>query len=157
MSRKDPPYHLPDADHVLRYAGQNRLQRNDSDDVIGLLPEAFRLGDGHDSLSVTWVEYFEGDCPERIIKAVQAFRRSMSTGRNSAFGMANVGVVKRLCHDHIGSAVRILHEPEKDNPAHAAIHRYPRGDEVLMELLASEAICQIIMNKHVPESIAEPD
>jgi hypothetical protein len=149
MPHKELP---PPGDHVLRYAGANRLHRDDGDRLVGLLADAFRLREGEPYLSVTWVEYFQGDAQRQIEQAVQAFRRSMKVGTNSAFGMAEVSTVSRICHEHTGSRVRILHEPEANNPAHAGVHHSPRDHQELMECLANEAVCQVIANRDVPEA-----
>jgi hypothetical protein len=51
--------------------------------------------------------------------------------------------------------VRIVHEPEDDNKAHAAVRRIPRDDELLLEQLASEAWAEVVLNSAIEEG-AEP-
>ena len=150
-----PSKKLPADNHILRFASATRLQFDDEGNVIALLPQAFRLRENEQNLSVTWIEYYSGSRQGQIEQAVQAFRRSMNNPprSSSAFGMAEVGVVEQTCLRHKRPAnVRILHNPMDSNPAHAAIHRYPPNDEELMELLASEAFCEIVLNKSVPQA-----
>ena len=62
---------LPDADHVMRYVSKNRLRRDGSDNVIGVLPQAFEMRATEDALSVSWIDYFTGDKAAKIKQAVQ--------------------------------------------------------------------------------------
>jgi hypothetical protein len=146
---------LPLDDHVLRYAGSNRLHRDENGNVIALAPIAFELRDIDEGLlSVTWVEYFnrmEG-CPTD--NAVKAYRKSMEKplGKKSAFGKAKVDAIIKAGQAHeVSTTLRVLHEPTDLNPGHAAIHRYRVDDFELMELLATAAFTEIVLNRDVPE------
>jgi hypothetical protein len=67
---------IPPDNHVVRYASWNKLRRDENDEVIGVLGEAFRMRDSDKSLSTTWLEYFGGSRNEQIVAAVRAIRAS---------------------------------------------------------------------------------
>lgn len=142
---------IPEQDHILRYAGSNRLQRDDQGRVIALAPQAFGLREGEDNLSVTWMEYFSHCCTPRGHGAVRAFRKSMTKplGRNSAFGIANVG---RLLSEtkRQKRRLRVLQEPTPENAGHAIVGGYTNEDSNLLELLASSVFTELLHNKDVP-------
>ncbi|MGH8489443.1 MAG: hypothetical protein ACREXS_11435, partial [Gammaproteobacteria bacterium] len=73
MARKKK---LPPQDHVMRYVSWNKLRKNEKDEVIGILGEAFKMRDSDKSLSTTWLEYFLGSREEQITAAVRAVRAS---------------------------------------------------------------------------------
>jgi hypothetical protein len=52
---------LPDEDHVMRYVSWARLRRDEDDNILGFLGAAFQLRPDEESLSVNWLEYFDGD------------------------------------------------------------------------------------------------
>jgi len=52
---------LPDEDHVMRFVPWGRLRKDEDDNVLGFLGDAFKLKPNEDHLSVNWLEYFGGD------------------------------------------------------------------------------------------------
>ena len=48
---------LPNDNHVARLIRFQSLVRED-DKVVGIFPHAFKMREGEDYLSVSWVEYF---------------------------------------------------------------------------------------------------
>lgn len=148
-----PTTELPNDDHVLRWAPYGKLHRDgETDEVKGLLHTAMVLRDGEDFLSVTWVEYFGRGAADNVDHAIRAFRSGMDKkpGARSAFGKARVGVVKDLCQE-CRNPVRVLHEPRELNQGHAGIHKYPRDNQDLFEMLAADAFGEIILNAEIPD------
>ncbi len=144
---------IPDEHHILRLVSWARLRKDpDNDDrVIGLLPDAFRMRAGEDSLSVTWIEFFESKTfLNQIADAANAIRESMTVRTKSAFAHGNVGEIKQCCKTVGGNKIRIVHEPETDNPAHAAIRRMPTDNEDLLIEFATECWSQFTLNKDIP-------
>ena len=136
---------LPDEDHVMRYVSWNRLRRNEDGNVIGILAQAFELRLGEQSLSVNWLEYFDGDRENKIRESVRTFRNTRDVGKKSAFGIANVEKIKRTCSAN-GAQVRVVYDPEDNNKAHSAVRRFPRDDLSLLEALAAEAFSELVHN-----------
>jgi hypothetical protein len=139
---------LPDEDHVMRYVPWGKLRRDGDDNVLGFLGEAFKLRPNENSLSVNWLEKFDGDREERILASVRMFRRTITVGTKSAFGVGNVIKIKEVCRAR-GVTVRIVHEPKDDNPSHSGIRRLPRDDAILLDALAADAFAELIHNTAV--------
>ena len=139
---------LPDADHVMRYVPWTKLRRDENDNVIGFLGEAFKLRDEEQSLSLNWLGYFSGHRNEQVRQSVEMFRRIRSVGAKSAYGIANVAQIKAVC-DSAGARVRVVYEPEDENPAHSGIRRLPRDDMGLLDALATQAFAELLHNSKV--------
>lgn len=140
---------LPDDHHVMRFVPWARLLKDEDDNVLGFLPEAFQLREGEDALSVNWLEHFAGSHQDRICYSVRAFRASVQVGKKSAFGVANVKKVKDICRAHEAS-VRIVFAPSRNNPAHSLIKHLPRDDLELFDELAENAFTELVLNSSVP-------
>ena len=136
---------LPDDDHVMRYVPWGKLRRDEDDNIVGFLGEAFKLRPDEDALSVNWLEYFEGDREARIQASVRTFRSTHRVGTKSAFGVGNVAKIKEVCRAR-SARVRIVYEPREDNQSHSAIRRLPRDDAILLDALAADAFAELIYN-----------
>lgn len=153
---------LPDEDHVMRYVPWARLRRDENENVVGILPQAFQLRDGEKYLSVNWVEYHPGDWQAQLRASVWAIRRSFERGigRKSGFGIGQIAQIKSTSIAH-GARVRIVHEPEEGNPAHSAIRRLPRDDLNLLAALADEVFVDFVRNADMaaetPEAGTRPE
>jgi hypothetical protein len=140
---------LPDEDHVMRYVPWGRLRKDQDDNVLGFLGDAFKLRPTEDHLSVNWLEYFDGDRNAKIRASVRVFRKTMDVGGKSAFGIGNVAKIKSVCRAY-SATVRIVYEPRDDNGSHSGIRRLPRDDFTLLEALAADAFVELIHNGAVP-------
>jgi hypothetical protein len=140
---------LPDEHHVMRYVSWARLRRDEDDNVLGFLGEAFKLKEKEEYLSVNWLEYFDGERKDKIHLSVKAFRETISVGAKSAFGIGNVAKIKEICRMN-GVSVRIVYEPMKDNPSHSGIRRLPRDELSLFEALAADAFADLVQNAAIP-------
>jgi hypothetical protein len=149
---------LPDDDHILRYVPWGRLLKDEDDNVLGFLPQAFQRREGEDYLSVNWVEFHDGDRDTQIRLSVWAIRESFDNplGGKSAFALGIVNKVKEIS-ERAGSRVRIVHEPEPKNPAHSGIRRIPRDDLTLLEALAADAFAERVNNTDVAAKPVEPE
>lgn len=141
---------MPDEDHVMRNVPWSRLRRDEDDNVLGFLPEAFQLRPDEEWLSVNWMEFFT-DPVTRVRDAVWAMRKSRDIGAKSAFAIGNVGKIKHTCLAH-GAKIRIVYEPEENNPAHSGIRRLPRDDLILLEALANDAFADMVKNADIPKA-----
>lgn len=142
---------LPDEHHVMRYVPWSRLRKDEDENIIGFLPQAFELRPEDESLSVNWLEYFNGDRETRIQASVKVFRNTRTVGKKSAFGIGNIKKIKEVCSAN-GARVRIVYEPdEPDNLAHSAIRYLPRGDLSILEALAADAFLELVRAADVKE------
>jgi hypothetical protein len=140
---------IPDEDHVMRNVSWGRLRRDENDNVLGCLPQAFESRPDEEYLSVNWIEYEGGDWETRIRISVWAIRRNRNVGPKSAFAIGEAGNIKATCLTG-GTKVRITHEPLEDNPGHAGIRRLPKDDLFLLSLLADDAFSDLIANADIP-------
>lgn len=139
---------LPDEHHVVRYVPWGKLRRDGDDNVLGFLPQAFQLRPEEEYLSVSWLEFYP-DLASNVRDAIWVMRKVMTVGAKSAFAIGNVGTIKETCLAR-EVRVRIVHEPEDDDPAHSAIRRLPREDLTLLAALAEEAFPKMVRNSDIP-------
>jgi hypothetical protein len=146
------PTPIPDKDYVVRYVPWARLRKTEDDVAIGVLGSAFRLRDNEEYLSATWLEYFKCSTREANVEsAVKTFRASMDVKRKSGFAVGNVGKIKDACFScPKPHKIRIVHEPEEDNKAHAALRGWPRDNEDLLDLMAEEVWSELFLNADLP-------
>lgn len=142
---------LLDEHHVIRHVPDKKLIKDNNDkNIIGFFPEAFapRPSD-RNALSVNWFEYFEGDYESNLCQSVQLFRKTREISKNSkcAFGIGNVGVIKRIAQDN-GSPVRVVFDGHATNPAHTLIRDLAPEDVSLLELLSTDAF-ELIRNQDI--------
>lgn len=140
---------LPDEHHVIRHVPWTKLRKDEDENVIGFLPQAFELRPDETYLSVNWLEYFDGDQQQRIQEAVRAYRKNAHVRKKAVFGVANVGKVKEICHSTGATAVRIVYAPTIDHPSHAAITNTPRDDLALLDAMALDAFVEAVRNANV--------
>ena len=151
-----PPTKLPPEHHIVRNASWTKLRKDENDNVIGVLGEAFKMRKVDAYLSTTWLEYFPGARADQISAAVRAMRASnLTIPTKSGFAIGNIGKIAAAAEASVKAyKLRILHEPAPDNKAHAAVRRFPPDDMELFELLASEAWSQVVLNSAIPEGQA---
>jgi hypothetical protein len=151
---------LPPEHHIVRNASWAKLRKDENDNVIAVLGEAFRMRKIDTYLSTTWLEYFPGSRADQITAAVRAMRASnLTIPTKSGFAIGNVGnIAATAAASEKAYKLRILHEPAQDNKAHAAVRRFPPDDTELFELLAIDAWSEVVLNSTIPEGeIPAPD
>jgi hypothetical protein len=151
-----PNHYLPEADHVVRLVKPSLLMRDeDTNAVIGCFPQAFELREASEhreaerDLSVSWLEFFAGSKTERLQQVRN--HAEMTLRPNHGFACLNVGEIHQTCKS-VSVKVRIIHEPTRGNPAHAAIHRYPRDHDELFAILANIASQDLTLARDIPPS-----
>ena len=141
---------LPDEDHVIRYVPWARLRRDEDENVLGFLPQAFQLRPEEDYLSVNWLQYYDGDRETQIRLSVWAIRNSFEKplGAKSAFAIADVDAIKKTS-EAFGNRVRVTHEPQSNNAGHSGIRQLQRDDLNLLEALAADAFAERVSNAEI--------
>lgn len=140
---------LPNDAHIIRYISYTRLRFDENQCPVGVIGEAFRRKPEEDGLSVTWIEAFSENGDHQRWAAVSAMRATIKVGTKSAFAWAVTGIVRDICIQR-NSKIRIIHAPEDGNPGHTEIRQIPRDDDVLLDMLASEAFIDWAMNADIP-------
>lgn len=142
---------LPDEDNVMRYIKKRLLQRDESGEVIGVLPQAFELRENESKLSVNWLEFYKNDSfSENINDTVNGFRKTLSVSKNDGFAYGECKNIIETCHNNNSIKAKIVHSPSKNNKSHSSIIRIKKDDSLLMEALASDAFDNLILNKDIP-------
>lgn len=144
--RKNHP--LPSTDHVARHVPWKKLRRDDDDNVLGLLPEAFELRPEEPGLSVNWLEYYSGSRSDQLQAIAQDVRAKRTIGPQSAFGIGNVGELKSQCKG-LGVPVNVVYWPTDGNLSHSRM-QYINNDLELLALIADEVFTDFVQNKDIP-------
>lgn len=144
-------------DHVSRHVPYKKLLRDDEDNPVGILPQAFEMREekNEKNLSVNWLEYFGGSHADNIVNVIIGFRlsRDNKVGPNSAFGIGNVGTLEDVCAKHLYTKVRVLYNGKKslsNNKSHASIVRLPINNLSVMQSLATYVFTKLVPNKKIP-------
>lgn len=145
---------LPVDDHVVRYVRKRLLRRDDTDNVIGVLPQAFQLRENEAYISVTWVQHFSANYETGFCQAVAAVGRQLRVKKSDGFTAGEVGRIANAC-DGMDVSVRLLHEPEPPaNTGHSAIRGLPRNNLDLLALLADDVFVDTRLAGAIPPPIS---
>jgi hypothetical protein len=140
----------PTAAHkLLRHVPWTKLRKDAEDNILGVLATAFRLRDGETYLSATWVEHFGDLSPANVHAAVHAIRAARSVGAKSGFSAGIVGDIVNACAT-VQSAIRIVCEPDGINTGHTAVRRWPKDNQDLFEVMATDKWAELFLNSSIP-------
>lgn len=135
----------------MRYVAPARLRKDENDNVIGILGEAFKQRKNEDGLSATWIEYFTGQEHEQIKSAICKLRSCMVVRPESGFAMGKVEHILSACNTKNNpKRTRIIYMPTACNEAHVEAKSIPYDDIELLETLAAEAWSELILNANIP-------
>jgi hypothetical protein len=128
---------LPNADHILRYAGGSTI---DDGTVTGTAFLWSKAGPDDAGLSVNWMEKFEGTTEERVQRVRDLAR--LTYGATAKLAQLNVARVKtHVAAEAPDTILDIIEDPlpAKDaypeDPSHAAIANLPDEDTPAAELI----------------------
>ena len=137
---------LKDTHRIVRQVSHTKQIKNDRE-AIGVLYSAFALGTGHDSLSVAWCEFFEGDLDFQRAQAIRQLRKARPDKKSTAYWTSSISEIRAALSPH---KIRALHEPDGLFECHAALRRWPQ-ELVLLQKLATEAIARIDMSEDISD------
>lgn len=147
---------IADNDEIVRVVANGNLDRDEEENVLGIMPEAFSLK-GHDYLSVQWLNYFKDtDRAKRITALVIAARAAGKHGaglkirKSYAFAIIRVLKLKGATYSR-GHKVRVLQEPIEHCPQHAGVHNFPAHDDDLLQLLAQSDWSEYVLDRDIPD------
>lgn len=141
---------LPDGDHIMRHVPWSKLRKDENDNVLGFLPQAFQLRPQENSLSVNWLEFFDGNHAAKTKKTIQELRKAKHIGQKSAFGIGSVGNIQKICKQN-GGEIKIVYAPTIGIPSHTEIRSLPRDDLVVLDALATQAFLECVYNADIEE------
>jgi hypothetical protein len=97
-------------------------------------------------LSVNWLEELHRlDREDEIRELQHLYARKFKVSAAARIAVLNVGIVRGKVENESTDRRRlpITHEPEDDDPSHAAIYEIPHDDELVAELIA-----QVVSESH---------
>ncbi|KXB09252.1 hypothetical protein AKJ60_00595 [candidate division MSBL1 archaeon SCGC-AAA385M11] len=98
---------------------------------------AFHLRKGEPYLSVEWLEYpGQPGRPAEIRAVIEILSQKLRLGSSARLAVLGVGAVYDHVRKETGYSIRVLHEPEPDDPAHSGIHDTAAGEMMIAELIA---------------------
>jgi hypothetical protein len=131
---------IPDSDHVARYCKASTVEDGE------LLATAFMLREADEYLSVNWLEELKSsDRVSQVRDLQELYARKLRVGAKARIAILNVGIVRTKVEGDSGDRrlLRVLHEPEPDDPSHSGIYDIPHDDETVAEL-----ILQVVLENH---------
>ena len=137
---------LPVTDHVIRHVPVRNLIYNELGEVIDIYPQAFELRPREDHLSVNWIQYFDSDFNNGLIKTIHSVRNTRKIGSQAFFAVASIQALKNV---FISNSLkpRIAYWPiKKINPSHSGIFHINNELEFLQNLQ------ELAFTKHIPNS-----
>jgi hypothetical protein len=143
--------YLPEDSHMARHVPSQLVSRDpNTDAVIGCFPQAFELRADEEYLSTSWLEFYRGSSLQCTAAVAAAMSKTRKIGARHGLAIGNVGAVKAAC-DEFGTKIRVIHEPNEDNPCYTAVRRFRSDDISLLALLADEAWAKTIEVKQIKD------
>ena len=132
---------IPDSDHVARYCKAASTVEHGE-----ISATAFMLRKTDEYLSVNCLEELRrSDRASQIRDLQELYATKLRVKAAARIAILNVGTVRaKVERDSPDRRVlRVLHDPEPDDPSHSGIYDIPYDDEIVAELIA-----QVVLEKH---------
>ena len=124
---------IPDQDHIARYCRPTQAPGG----VIQA--SAFFLREDEESLSVNWLEFFS--CPNRESEIAKLrniyFAKLKRIAAGARIAVLKVGVIRQkvLMESQDRRNLKVLHNPEVNDPSHSEIYNLKPDYELIAELI----------------------
>ncbi|MCK4618544.1 MAG: hypothetical protein KAT52_01225 [Desulfobacterales bacterium] len=125
---------VPNQDHISRYCSAIHCKENGQ--VTGT---AFRPRQADEYLSVNWLEFFHlADQQDEIQEVRKVLSSKLTLGAKAKIAVLNVGEIINYVHTQSPDArnLKVLYEPEEDDPSHSGIHGFRYDDHLIADLIA---------------------
>ena len=130
---------IPVSDHVARYCKASTVEHGE------ISATAFMLRETDEYLSVNWLEELRrSDRASQIRDLQQLYARKLQVGAAARIAILNVGTLRtKVERDSPDRRVlRVLHEPQPDDPSHSGIYEIRHDDELVAELIAHQVVLE---------------
>lgn len=124
---------IPDKDHIARFCKASAVENGE------IQASAFMVRTGEESLSVNWLEFL--DCASRkeeliTLRRIFAEKKITLTAR-AKMAVLNVGDVceRILAESPDRRLIKVIHDPELEDPSHSGIYNLKQDDELIAELI----------------------
>ena len=127
---------VPDQDHISRYCSATKC--TETGEVTGA---AFMLRVDEDFLSVNWMEFLNlADQQAEIEEVRRVLGSKLILGLQARIAVLNVGETVRYVKENSldNKQLKVLHEPEEDDPSHSGIHGYGHENSLIADLIAEK-------------------
>ena len=124
---------IPDQDHVARYCRPWQCPKGQIEAT------AFFLREDEETLSVNWMEYL--NCPNRESEIAQLRNiyslKFTRVAAGAKIAVLNVGDIhkKVFLESQDRRDLKVLHDPEVNDPSHSVIHNLKPDYELIAELI----------------------
>ena len=128
---------IPDQHHVARFCDNKHI------DGGFIQATAFMLRSGEESLSVNWLEFLNCSCRESEIDELRnTYSRKLKLGVKAKIAVLTVGEVhkKVLTESPDRRNLKVLHNPEVNDPSHSGIYNLRHDDEIIIAELILETV-----------------
>jgi len=128
---------IPDQHHVARFCDNKHI------DGGFIQATAFMLRSGEESLSVNWLEFLNCSCRESEIDELRkTYSRKLKLGMKAKIAVLTVGEVreKMLRESTDRRNLKVLHDPETNDPSHSGIYNLRHDDEIIIAELILETV-----------------
>jgi hypothetical protein len=129
---------IPDQHHIARLCRPKYI----SDEQIQA--GAFMVRVGEESLSVNWLEFLKCSCRKREIAELQNIysKKFNKVEARAKIAVLNVGEVREkvLTESPDRRNLKVLHEPELNDPSHSGIYNLKHDDEIIIAELILETV-----------------
>lgn len=135
---------LEDHEHFVRFCSRQKQIRDADDRLMGVTWAAFALRPEIDEtyLSGGLLEFIAGDRDEQVRSVLDVTRKSnLVVTSKHAMALCNVASLQG-CAATRSRKLRIIHEPNKSNPAYSAVRGLPldNSDLELLSLIAADSV-----------------
>jgi hypothetical protein len=129
---------IPDQHHVARLCRPKHI----SDEKIQA--GAFMVRASEESLSVNWLEFLKSSCREKEISELQNVysKKFNKVEARAQIAVLNVGEVREkvLRESTDRRNLKVLHDPETNDPSHSGIYNLRHDDEIIIAELILETV-----------------
>ena len=125
---------IPSQDQICRYCKATTITENGQ--ITGT---AFQLRQAEESLSVNWLEFLQLENRDLEVQEIRKVLGSkLKLGTAAKIAVLNVGkIVNYVCSQSPDQRkLRVLHNPEENDPSHSGIYGYHYEDQLVADLIA---------------------
>lgn len=126
--------HLPLHDHTARYCPRSKIFEDGT-----VSPTAFHLRSNERYVSVEWLEALNQPTrTDEIRQVVKILSTKLGLGTSAKIAITHVGTVCQHVREVSGFQIRVLHEPEPNDPAHSGIYDTAQDEMQIAELIVEK-------------------
>jgi hypothetical protein len=135
--------------HVARHCRNRHIIKDEDGRAISVFDDAFALRQQETYLSAGWMEFFTGDRSTQLSQLRDTMAAAREIKPKDGLAIMNVGRIIDAGQSR-SLRIRVLHEPNAQNPAYAAIRGIPRDHQEILEALATDTVVDVVLSEQIP-------